>query len=47
VKYGHPVNLDDLRAESRTCSKDRLKQIYEETATRVMQSIAELQPKRD
>jgi len=44
VKYGQPMDFAALRAEAKTCSKDRLKQIYQETADELMAAIARLQP---
>jgi hypothetical protein len=36
-----------LRAEARTCSKARLKEIYQEVANQIMAEIAKLQPCED
>jgi 1-acyl-sn-glycerol-3-phosphate acyltransferase len=47
VKYGEPMDFAALRAEARTCSKDRLKEIYQQAADEVMAAIARLQPCRD
>jgi len=47
VKYGLPLRFDDLRTEARTCSKARLKQIYQEVADRIMEAIAKLEPRID
>lgn len=47
VKYGEPMDFAALRAEAKTCSKDRLKQIYQETADELMAAIARLQPCAD
>jgi 1-acyl-sn-glycerol-3-phosphate acyltransferase len=47
VKYGQPMNFAALRAEAKTCSKDRLKQIYQEVANELMRAIAQLQPHTD
>ncbi|MGZ5544896.1 MAG: lysophospholipid acyltransferase family protein, partial [Limisphaerales bacterium] len=44
VKYGRPIDFAALRAEAKTCSKPRLKQIYQEVADRIMSEIAALQP---
>jgi 1-acyl-sn-glycerol-3-phosphate acyltransferase len=43
VKYGHPMYFSDLRAEANGCSKDRLKEIYQEVADELMAEIAKLQ----
>lgn len=47
VKYGKPMNFDALRDEAKTCSKTRLKEIYQEIADRIMQEIALLGPYAD
>jgi len=44
VKYGHPLDFDALRAEAKTCSKTRLKAIYQQIANEIMAAIAALQP---
>lgn len=47
VKYGHPMQFERLRIESRTCSKDRLKQVYQEASDEIMRAIAGLKPGAD
>ena len=47
VKYGRPMQFEKLRAESRNCSKQRLKEIYQEVADELMAVIAKLEPCRD
>jgi 1-acyl-sn-glycerol-3-phosphate acyltransferase len=42
VKYGAPMRFEKLRAEAKDCSKDRLKQIYQEIADEIMSAIAAL-----
>ena len=42
VTYGPPVDLEDLREESRTAGRDRMKAIYSEASDRVMAAIADL-----
>jgi 1-acyl-sn-glycerol-3-phosphate acyltransferase len=44
VKYGLPMDFSALRAEARTCSKPRLKQIYQQIADEIMSAIARLEP---
>ncbi len=44
VKYGQPLNFDRLRAEAKTCSKARLKKIYQEVADEIMAAIGKLEP---
>jgi 1-acyl-sn-glycerol-3-phosphate acyltransferase len=44
VKYGRPLDFAAERAEARTCSKPRLKQIYQEVADRLLSEISTLQP---
>src|SRR5688572_9234117 len=47
VKFGQPMDFSDLRAEARTCSKERLKKIYQEIAEQIMAEIARLEPRPD
>ena len=47
VKYGRPMNFQALRAEAETCSKPRLKEIYQQVADDIMAAIARLQPCQD
>lgn len=47
VKYGKPMLFEKLRAEAKTCSKPRLKEIYQEVADEIMAEIAKLEPKAD
>src|SRR5262245_24574524 len=47
VKFGKPMDFAELRAEAKRCSKERLKQIYQEIAGQIMAVIAELQPGLD
>jgi 1-acyl-sn-glycerol-3-phosphate acyltransferase len=42
VIYGPPLNFEGLRAEAKVCSKERLKQIYQEVADQIMRAIQEL-----
>jgi 1-acyl-sn-glycerol-3-phosphate acyltransferase len=42
VRYGQPMSFEKLRAEAKTCSKERLKQIYQEIADEIMAAIAAL-----
>lgn len=42
VKFGRPLRFESLRAEARTCSKPRLKVIYQEVADEIMREIAGL-----
>ena len=44
VKYGEPMEFAALRAEAKTCTKDRLKLIYQQVADELMTEIARLQP---
>src|SRR5712671_1288303 len=36
VKYGRPMRFEHLRAEAKTCSKARLKEIYQQIANDIM-----------
>jgi 1-acyl-sn-glycerol-3-phosphate acyltransferase len=47
VKYGQPMQFDALLAEAKTCSKERVKKIYQEIADGIMRAIAKLEPKED
>jgi 1-acyl-sn-glycerol-3-phosphate acyltransferase len=47
VKYGRPLAFAALRAEAKTCSKPRLKQIYQEVADEIMAVIVKLEPCED
>jgi 1-acyl-sn-glycerol-3-phosphate acyltransferase len=44
VKYGKPMEFKELRVEAKTCSKPRLKEIYQEIADEIMAAIAKLEP---
>jgi 1-acyl-sn-glycerol-3-phosphate acyltransferase len=45
VKYGKPLLFEKERAEAKTCAKDRLKQIYQEIADKIMSEISALEPR--
>lgn len=47
VKYGRPMLFEQLRAEAKTCSKPRLKEIYQQVADELMAIIAKLEPCED
>src|SRR5437773_8395941 len=47
VKYGQPILFEELRAEAKTCSKPRLKEIYQQVACEIMTAIAKLEPCED
>lgn len=47
VKYGRPMDFKELRAEAKTCSKARLKEIYQAVADEIMAAIAELDAYED
>jgi 1-acyl-sn-glycerol-3-phosphate acyltransferase len=47
VKYGQPMSFKDLRDEAKTCSKPRLKEIYQQVANELMVAIAKLEPYQD
>ena len=47
VKYGQPMLFEELRAEAKTCSKQRLKGIYQQIAGEIMAAIAKLEPCED
>lgn len=43
VKYGKPLDFAAYRAEAKTCSKDRLKEIYQQIADEIMAAINRLE----
>jgi 1-acyl-sn-glycerol-3-phosphate acyltransferase len=47
VKYGRPMQFEELRAEAKACPKDRLKRIYQQVADELMAAIAKLEPCED
>ncbi len=47
VKYGPLMQFEELRAEAKTCSKSRLKEIYQQVANEIMAAIAKLEPNED
>ena len=47
VKYGKPMDFKALRKEAQTCSKPRLKEMYQQVADEIMTAIAALQPCED
>ena len=47
VKYGLPMEFRTLRAEAKTCTKPRLKEIYQQVADEIMSEIARLEPRTD
>jgi len=47
VKYGLPMQFEQLRAEAKVCPKPRLKQIYQQVADELMAAIAQLEPHED
>jgi 1-acyl-sn-glycerol-3-phosphate acyltransferase len=47
VKYGQPLDFAGLRAEAASCSKPRLKEIYQQIADEIMAAIAKLEPRQD
>ncbi len=47
VKFGKPLDFSKLREEAKTCSKPRLKEIYQEVADEIMKAITTLEPRRD
>ncbi len=47
VKYGVPLDFKMWRAEAQTCSKTRLKEIYQEVSDQIMAAIAKLEPCKD
>ena len=42
VRYGEPIQFEKLRAEAKNCSRERLKEIYQQIADEIMTAIAGL-----
>jgi len=47
IKFGQPMDFSTLRTEAKTCSKARLKGIYQQAADEIMAAIARLEPCED
>jgi len=47
VKYGKPMLFEQFRAEAKSCTRPRLKEIYQEVADELMRAIAALEPCED
>jgi 1-acyl-sn-glycerol-3-phosphate acyltransferase len=47
VKYGRPMDFAALRLEAKSCSKPRLKLIYQQVANEIMEAIESLKPGPD
>lgn len=47
VKFGKQLDFSTLRAEAASCSKPRLKQIYQSVADEIMSAISRLEPFED
>ena len=47
LKYGEPLAFETLRAEAKTCTKPRLKEIYQQVANEIMAAIAKLEAVQD
>jgi 1-acyl-sn-glycerol-3-phosphate acyltransferase len=47
LKYGPPLGFERLRAEAKTASKARLKEIYQEVADEILKAIARIEPCED
>jgi len=43
VKFGPPLHFQELRAEAKTCSKPRLKEIYQQVAAEIMAAIGRVE----
>src|SRR5260221_9185635 len=44
VMFGQPMSFELLRAEAKSCSRTRLKEIYQQVADEIMEAIAKLEP---
>ena len=47
VKFGVPLRFENLRAEAEHCSRERLKEIYQQIADEIMAAIAKLEAIED
>jgi len=47
VKYGEPMRFERLRAEAKSASKNRVKEIYQEVADEILRAVARLEPCED
>lgn len=47
VKYGKPLLFEKERAEAKTCTKDRLKEIYQQIADKIMTEITTLEARTE
>jgi len=47
VKFGEPMLFEQLRVEAKTCTRPRLKEIYQQVADEIMTAIAKLEPHTD
>ncbi len=47
IHYGPSLHFTELREEAKTCSKERLKQIYARIADELMAAIGKLEPEKD
>jgi hypothetical protein len=47
VKYGQPMLFKELRVEAKTCSRQRLREIYAEVANETMAAISKLEACED
>jgi 1-acyl-sn-glycerol-3-phosphate acyltransferase len=47
VKYGLPMDFKAAREEAKSCSKPRLKEIYQQVSDDIMGAIAKLEPRVD
>jgi 1-acyl-sn-glycerol-3-phosphate acyltransferase len=47
AKFGVAMDFAELKAEAKTCSKARLKEIYQLVADKIMAAIAQLEPHED
>lgn len=44
IRYGAPIDFSALRLEAKTCTKERLREIYQNVTDTVMDNIAHLTP---
>ena len=47
VKFGQPMAFENLRAEAKSCSKARVKEIYQQVADEIMEAISKLEQTED
>ena len=47
LKYGHPLRFEKEKTEAQDCTRERLREIYQEVADQIMAAIAALEPEEN